>query len=340
MGFTIHVTRNFEHMSQVAAAFAEDVIRTKQQSLDRDFVLGLATGNSPVGMYKHLAKAFNLGNIDAKRVISFNLDEYVGLPGDNPLERSMHAESYSFFMTTQLFGLMHPRMKESHVPWGHLINQRHLVEAIEAGKHFELKGTASGKAVIIDDEADGLLGWIRDEVLADYSNLIRERGGIDLHIIGVGGRGHVAFHESGIPFETPDVLLVQLDDSTVTNAVADGHFESVDDCPLYAVSMSANRVFHARQVLMVANGSRKTAPIAEAVLGEVTADVPLSYSQKYVADGGDLTYVLDEAAAAELLERADEVKARGYEIVDHRGEPYQPLSDITFAWTAEAGTVV
>jgi glucosamine-6-phosphate deaminase len=73
-------------------------------------------------------------------------------------------------------------------------------------------------------------------------------------------------------------------------------------------------------VVLVANGPRKTGPVAESVLGDVTCEVPISYGQSYVARGGNLNYVLDEAAATELLTRRAEVEAKGYEIVDLRGE--------------------
>jgi len=100
------------------------------------------------------------------------------------------------------------------------------------------------------------------------------------------------------------VLLVKLDDSTVGNAVADGHFASVEDSPRYAISMGAELVYEAPTVVLLANGPRKTGPVAESVLGAVTCDVPISYGQKHAAEGGNMLYVLDEAAAAELLAAA------------------------------------
>ena len=163
-----------------------------------------------------------------------------------------------------------------------------------------------------------MLGWIRENVLDAYERKIESFGGIDLHVVGVGGRGHVAFHESGIPFEDNRMLLVRLDDSTVGNAVADGHFASIEDSPRYAISMGAELVYRARTVVLVANGPRKTGPVAESLLGDVTPDIPISYGQTYAANGGILHYVLDEAAAAEVLARRTDVEARGYEVVDLR----------------------
>lgn len=319
MPLKILVTRDFDQMSRVAADIVEEDIKEKQLA-EAEYVLGLATGNSPTGLYKNLARAFNDGRIDASRVRSFNLDEYVGLPGENAQQRALHPESYSYFMIQELFGLLDRKFAETSVPWGTLIEQQELVAALaEQPGDYEMQGADQGKAVVIRDGAAGVLGWIKEQVLDGYERKIKAAGGIDLHIIGVGGRGHVAFHESGIPFEGNRVLLVKLDDSTVGNAVADGHFASIEDSPRYAISMGAELVYEAPTIVLLANGPRKTGPVAESVLGDVTCDVPISYGQKYAAEGGNMIYVLDDAAAAELLARRGEVEAKGYEIIDMRG---------------------
>jgi len=320
MPFKILVTRDFDQMSRVAAGIVEADIREKQAAED-GYVLGLATGNSPTGLYRYLAMALNDRRIDAGRVRSFNLDEYVGLPGENPQQRCLHCESYSYFMIERLFGLLDRKFAETSVPWGTLIDQDELVSALEQyPDEYELQGLDQGKAIVIREDAPGVLGEIKKNILDGYERKIRAAGGIDLHIVGVGGRGHVAFHESGIPFEGNRMLLVRLDDSTVGNAVRDGHFPSIDDSPRYAISMGAELVYQARSVVLLANGTRKTGPVAESVFGPVTCDVPISYGQRYVEEGGNLMYVLEEAAAAEVLERRAEAEEKGYEIVDLRNE--------------------
>ena len=321
MAFRIFVTRDFAQMSRVAADIVEADIKEKQ-AVKNEYVLGLATGNSPTGLYKHLAEAFNEGRIDPGRVRTFNLDEYVGLPGENAQQRCLHCESYSYFMVQELFGLLERKFAETNVPWGTLIEQEELITALEEEPDlYEMQGTDQGKAIVIKKGAGGVLGSIKDSVLDAYEEKIRSVGGIDLHVVGVGGRGHVAFHESGIPFEGNRVLLVKLDDSTVSNAVRDGHFPSIEESPRYAISMGAELVYRAPTIVLLANGSRKTGPVAESVLGEVTCDVPISYGQKYAAEGGDLVYVIDEAAAAELLARRAEVIAKGCEMLDLRDAP-------------------
>src|SRR5512136_618448 len=114
MPTTVYIAETFDHMSKVAADLVEADIREKLATKP-EYVLGLATGNSPTGLYKHLAKAFNTKRIDAKRVRSFNLDEYVGLPGENPQQRALHCESYCYFMLSELFGLLRDKFIETNV---------------------------------------------------------------------------------------------------------------------------------------------------------------------------------------------------------------------------------
>jgi glucosamine-6-phosphate deaminase len=327
----IYVTADFDQMSQAAADLITADIRAGQAARD-EYVLGLATGNTPTGLYKHLAKSFNAGRIDPRRVRTFNLDEYVGLPGENPQQATLHPESYSWFMVAELFGLVERRLRETNVPWGTLVDQVSLDEALaQHPREYELRGTDRGKAVVIGENATGILRTIREEVLDAYAAKIAAAGGIDLQVIGVGGRGHVAFHESGIPFDSGPVMLVRLDDSTIANAVADGHFASIEECPRYAISMGARLVFQARTVVVLAAGERKTGPVTEAVLGEVTPDVPLSYGQRLLERGGTLIYVLDASAAAGLLARPRDVADRGWYVIDLRGQPYTRVADLAFA---------
>ena len=337
MACRILITRDWDQMSKVASDLIEADI-TLKQSQEREYVLGLATGNSSTGVYKHLAKAFNAGRIDARRVRSFNLDEYVGLPGENPQQRAVHRESYSYFMISEFFGLLQHKFVETNVPCGAVIDQKRLVEALENSPgDYELQGTDKGKAVVIKESADGYLGLIRQDILDAYWQKIEACGGIDLQIIGVGGRGHVAFHETGIPFKNNRVILVKLDDNTVRNAVEDGHFDTVAESPRYAISMGAEQVYRARTVLLVANGARKTRPIGEAILGDVTPDVPISYGMKYAAQGGNMIYVLDEVAAGDILASESEAEAKGCEIIDARCVQYARVQDLCFARRSDTG---
>ena len=306
------LTRDFRHMSRVGADIVKkDIIQTLKKK--QGCVLGLATGNSPTGLYKHLAKAANAGEFDSGRVRSFNLDEYVGLPGKNPQQRMMHPESYCYFMIHELFGLLKRKFMETEVPYASLINQQRLMRELKVNPgDWHTKGTDAGKSIVIRSKpVSEYLAWIRKEMLLGYSRKIKTAGGIDLQIIGVGGRGHVAFHESGIPFKDSQVLLVKLDDNTVANAVSDGHFPSEKECPRYAISMGAELVYQAKKVVLLACGKRKVQPIAESLLGDPTPDVPISYGQRYAEKGGNLVYVVDRIVGRELLANKKILKEKG-----------------------------
>ncbi len=299
-------------MSEIAAGIVIkktiDLLKKK-----KEVTLGLATGNSPTGLYKHLAKAANEGRFDAGRIRSFNLDEYVGLPGDNIQQRVMHPESYAYFMIQELFGHLNKKFIETCVPYGSLINEKTLVRELKGHKSdWEFKGTDAGKSIVIKAKAESpYLTWIRKEILNGYVRKIKAAGGIDLQIIGVGGRGHVAFHESGIPFQGSSMLLVKLDDNTIANAITDGHFKSKADWPQYAISMGVGLVYKAKTVIMVANGVRKTESVTRSLVENMTPEIPISYGQAYAQKGGELIYVLDHIAARGLLENKSILKSRG-----------------------------
>jgi len=317
MPIKVFITKNFEHMSKVAA----DIVKKKIIELakaKKEIVLGLAAGNSPTGMYKHLARAANDGEFDSGRIRSFNLDEYVGLPGENIQQRAMHPESYCYFMIQEFFGLLKKKFRETNVPFGSLIDQKVLIRELE--KHpgdWIYKGTGAGRSIAIKQKCQSkYLAWIKIDILDGYARKIKKAGGIDLQIIGIGGWGHVAFHEAGVPFKGSSVMLVNLDENTIKNSVTDGHFFSVQDAPHYAISMGAELVYQARTVVLLANGERKIESVTRSLLREVTPEVPISYGQKYAKNGGTLIYVLDKIAGRDLLAHKGALKANKIALED------------------------
>ena len=100
------VTKNYEEISKVAAKEMAEYIKRNPE-----IVLGLATGGTPVGMYKELIRMYNEGELDFSKVTSINLDEYVGLSGD-------HDQSYRYFMNTNLFNHINIDKNNTFVPNG------------------------------------------------------------------------------------------------------------------------------------------------------------------------------------------------------------------------------
>lgn len=90
------IESNYERMSEWAANHVVETIRKFQPTATRPFVLGLPTGSSPLGMYAGLVRAVREGRVSFEHVITFNMDEYVGLPENHP-------ESYHSFMYKNLF---------------------------------------------------------------------------------------------------------------------------------------------------------------------------------------------------------------------------------------------
>ena len=143
---------DYEKLSQWAAEYVIAKINAAQPTAEKPFVLGLPTGSSPIGMYKALVKANKEGRVSFKHVLTFNMDEYVGLPESHP-------ESYHSFMATNLFNHIDCPKENIHI----------------------LNGNAEDLAA----------------ECAHYEEMIKEVGGIDLFIGGIGPDGHIAFNEPG-----------------------------------------------------------------------------------------------------------------------------------------------
>ncbi len=88
------IQQNYDNMSKWAAEHIISAINKHQEN--RPFVLGLPTGSSPLGVYKYLVEANKAGRVTFKNVVTFNMDEYVGLP-------RTHHESYWAFMHDNFF---------------------------------------------------------------------------------------------------------------------------------------------------------------------------------------------------------------------------------------------
>ena len=86
----------YDEMSRWAANYVASKINAFNPTPEHPFVLGLPTGSSPLGMYKELINLNKKGKVSFKNVITFNMDEYVGLPKEHP-------ESYHSFMWNNFF---------------------------------------------------------------------------------------------------------------------------------------------------------------------------------------------------------------------------------------------
>jgi glucosamine-6-phosphate deaminase len=106
------VLKDYDEVSDWAAGYvARRVHQHEASGKPRDFVLGLPTGSSPIGMYRRLVELHKAGSLSFSRVVTFNMDEYIGLPEDHPC-------SYHTFMNEQLFSLVDIQPGNANLPNG------------------------------------------------------------------------------------------------------------------------------------------------------------------------------------------------------------------------------
>ncbi len=147
----------YEELSRRAAAIIAQQIISKPDS-----VLGLATGSSPLGTYDFLVKAYENKDLDFSSVTSVNLDEYVGLAGDND-------QSYRYFMDTNLFSKINIKKENTFVPDGCAEDIKK--ECIEYDKRIENLGGIDIQLLGIG--LDGHIGFNEpDEVFTKETHLV------------------------------------------------------------------------------------------------------------------------------------------------------------------------
>lgn len=92
----ILIHENYQSLSKWVAYYTAKKIKEFNPTPGRPFVMGLPTGSSPIGTYQNLIELYKEGKISFKNVVTFNMDEYVGIPEDHPA-------SYHYFMYHHLF---------------------------------------------------------------------------------------------------------------------------------------------------------------------------------------------------------------------------------------------
>ena len=149
-----------------------------------------------------------------------------------------HDQSYRYFMNTNLFDHVNIDKANTNVPAG----------------------------LVDDGEAE----------CERYNQLIKELGGIDLQLLGIGGNAHIGFNEPCDEF-VKGTHLVDLGERTIqANA---RFFASIDEVPRQAVTMGIKTIMSAKKVLLIANGQDKKEIVEKAFYGPVTPNVPASILQ-------------------------------------------------------------
>lgn len=126
-----------------------------------------------------------------------------------------------------------------------------------------------------------------------YEKMIHDAGGIDLLILGIGNNGHIGFNEPGSSIHSK-TRLITLDNSTrIANAY---EFANISEVPRLAITMGIAEIMKAKKIILLAWGPGKAPVIKKSAEDDDTEHVPASLLQNH----DDVTFIIDEAAAAEL----------------------------------------
>jgi glucosamine-6-phosphate deaminase len=240
---------NAAQAAKFVAREIDKLIRARNAA-GKTTVLGLATGSTPVSLYRELIRLHKEEGLDFARVVTFNLDEYYPMAKED-------SHSYFRWMHETFFNHVNIAWSNIHIPDGTL-------DPDDVDAHCAL-----------------------------YEKQIKDAGGIDIQVLGIGRTGHIGFNEPGSP-RNSHTRMVTLDSITRRDAAND--FFGEENVPIQAITMGVASILDARRIFLMAFGEHKAAIVAKAVEQPPTEAISASFLQEHP----DATVVLDEAAAAEL----------------------------------------
>lgn len=135
-----------------------------------------------------------------------------------------------------------------------------------------------------------------EEELERYGALVRDLDPA-ICVMGIGENGHLAFNDPPADLDTRELIhVVELDEACRKQQVGEGHFESVDQTPTKALSLTVHALLRPATVMVLTPESRKADAVGRALLGPVTPDCPASVLQR----AAHATLYLDEDSSSEL----------------------------------------
>lgn len=239
----IVILKNSEEVSQFGADLFTTQICNKPNS-----VIGLATGSTPIALYKVLIERFRAKKLSFKRVTSFNLDEYLGIG-------QMHPQSYRYFMHRELFNHIDIEIENTHIPLG---NSAYPVQASQF-----------------------------------YEYDIKDCGGIDMQLLGIGRNGHIGFNEPASSLSSRTRVKTLTQETIADNA---RFFSENEFQPTMAITMGISTILDSRVVVLLATGDNKAQALKGMIEQPISAMCPASALQLHAK----AIIVIDEAAASQL----------------------------------------
>ncbi|MFC2091207.1 glucosamine-6-phosphate deaminase [Elusimicrobiota bacterium] len=244
---------HIHELSKQAAQLVSDRIRSfKPTEAKPYFVLGLPCDGTSRGMYEELKRMHRDEGLSFKNVITFNLDEYIGL-------YKGHDQSYMQTMFLDFFMNVDIPYKNINFPDAHAGNMQ------IAARRYEQK--------------------------------IKEAGGIDLQILGIGVNGHIAFDEPETSLNSR-TMEIALTDTTIQSNKR--FFNNIHEVPKHALTMGIGTIMDSKEIILLANGEHKAQAIRDALEGNITPKMPASFLRYHP----NVTFFIDRHAASALKERS------------------------------------
>ena len=228
------IKENSDNVSKWAADYVAYRINHFKPTKGRPFVLGLPTGSTPLGMYAELIKLYKAGKLSFENVVTFNMDEYIGLD-------STHPQSYHYFMQENFFKYVNIKPQNIHI----------------------------------------LNGMTKDfaKECREYERAMRNVGGVNLFIGGVGVDGHIAFNE---PFSSLEsrTRVKTLTESTIK---ANSRFfdNDLSKVPTMALTVGVGTIMDAEEVMIIATGKNKATALKHGIEGALSHVWTISALQKH-----------------------------------------------------------
>lgn len=166
-----------------------------------------------------------------------------------------HPASYNYFMRQNLFNHINIKPENIHIPTGNVADIQ--------------------------------------QYCGDYEEQIKNAGGIDLQLLGIGENAHIGFNEPGTHLGARTQLIKLSEETIRSNA---RFFASIDEVPREAISMGIKTIMRSRKIVLLAYGEKKAEAIEKTVTGQVVSSVPASVLQLHP----DVVLIIDRAAASRL----------------------------------------
>lgn len=170
----IVIKKDYDECSLWTATYICNKILEFNPTKEKPFVLGLPTGSTPICVYKELIKKNKEGIISFKNVVTFNMDEYVGLPPE-------HSQSYHYFMMENFFNHIDIDLKNVHILDGMAKNLKEECENYEKkiasyGKiHLFLGGIGADGHMAFNEPGSSLVSRTREKNLTEDTILMNAR---------------------------------------------------------------------------------------------------------------------------------------------------------------------